>query len=106
MMCITLTHCANSTTGGHCVPDTTPCPTGTMLCGQACVNTGSDVLNCGGCGMACAANEACVGGKCQVFFPLPGCTICPCPALCGSAHTCCLNNASVPYCIAGAHCPG
>ena len=42
--------------GGGCVP-------GRTLCGAVCVDTESDPINCGGCGVACAAGEACVGRR-------------------------------------------
>jgi hypothetical protein len=35
-----------------------------QLCGQTCVDTTSDVLNCGGCGSTCSVGQSCVGGKC------------------------------------------
>ena len=37
------------------------CPGGTSRCGALCVDTASDVGNCGGCGAACAAGQACRG---------------------------------------------
>ncbi len=45
------------------------CGGGNMkCCNKACVDTGSDPNNCGGCAMPCSANHAkatCVGGQCQ-----------------------------------------
>jgi hypothetical protein len=48
------------------------CPRGTVLCGGRCVDTGSDVLHCGGCGNDCTVSVdgavpdgiACVEGEC------------------------------------------
>jgi hypothetical protein len=34
------------------------------MCNGACVNTGNDPLNCGGCGQACAATQQCNQGQC------------------------------------------
>ncbi len=40
-----------------------------------CIDTDTDDANCGMCGMACAANEECVGGTCQLIVcpPAPQC---------------------------------
>jgi hypothetical protein len=34
-------------------------------CGGACVDPTSDRNNCGGCGVKCADNEACIVGFCE-----------------------------------------
>lgn len=44
--------------GGAC-----ECPPENM-CGGGCVDTSSDVANCGGCGKACPSGIACVDGAC------------------------------------------
>ncbi len=49
--------------GQVCEAGTCSCPTGRM-CGDTCVDTDSDPLNCGGCGMACGVGEGCVEGSC------------------------------------------
>ena len=36
-----------------------------VRCNGACVDTQSDVFNCGGCGLVCGVFESCVGGMCQ-----------------------------------------
>ncbi|HET7092421.1 MAG TPA: hypothetical protein VFI22_03060 [Thermomicrobiales bacterium] len=33
-------------------------------CDGGCVDTNTDPLNCGGCGISCPVNESCVGGAC------------------------------------------
>lgn len=45
------------------------CPAGRTRCGDRCVDTSSDDLACGGCGLACTGGP-CIGGRC---------TIAPCP---------------------------
>ncbi len=45
------------------------CGAGQTECAGRCVNARTDVANCGGCGNACPAGFACVGGGC---FPLEG----------------------------------
>jgi alpha-tubulin suppressor-like RCC1 family protein len=46
------------------------CATGQELCGEVCVDTATDVANCGSCGNACAeptnGTAACADGKCVV----------------------------------------
>jgi alpha-tubulin suppressor-like RCC1 family protein len=56
--------------GGACT-----CPK--QVCGGACVDTQTDVANCGTCGHACPTLATCVAGQCQ----------CPAskPSTCGSA---------------------
>src|SRR5690606_24006820 len=45
------------------------CAGGAELCGGACVDVSSDRNNCGACGTACGAAEACVDGVCGVGCP-------------------------------------
>lgn len=40
------------------------CPSGSVDCGNGCVNTNNDPENCGSCGRACAPSEQCHGGVC------------------------------------------
>jgi len=43
---------------------TSSCPTGTLACGVACVNSMTDVSNCGGCNKPCGAGQTCSAGVC------------------------------------------
>lgn len=51
---------------GACKDGVCACEAEETSCGDACVDTQSDAANCGGCGTACAAGEACTAGVCQV----------------------------------------
>jgi stigma-specific protein Stig1 len=53
---------------GWCVGGDEPCPGGGTFCNGICTNISFDPLNCGGCGIVCAAGEACFGGVCQLPF--------------------------------------
>jgi hypothetical protein len=46
------------------VPDAGPCAPGQTLCLQRCVDVSTDSNNCGACGAACAARQACALGVC------------------------------------------
>jgi hypothetical protein len=63
-------------TMGKKSPPAPECGKGLTSCGDKCVNTQSDPLNCGGCEKPCGAGESCDGGECQ---PGEGCNK-PCPA--------------------------
>ncbi|MEC7519309.1 MAG: MXAN_6577-like cysteine-rich protein [Myxococcota bacterium] len=53
---------AGQCTRGACLPGFTDCD---MDAANGCeADTNADRLNCGGCGMACAAGEFCIGGSC------------------------------------------
>lgn len=41
------------------------CAAGLTLCNGTCVSVMESTANCGGCGMACAAGQACVNGVCS-----------------------------------------
>lgn len=43
----------------------TSCPSGKTQCGDQCVDTQSDNLNCGSCGHVCSGNHACDYSKCS-----------------------------------------
>lgn len=56
-----------SCSGGMCVCGSTgaQCPTGQACCGGACIDTNTDPVNCGGCGVSCTPNAPdCSGGSC------------------------------------------
>lgn len=93
-------------TEGECLTYTCRCPTGDHHCGGECLP--NDELNCGGCGNACDADEACVLNQCQCDpeGPTPDSCGGECvntennPQHCGFCNRQCLaNNTS---CIAGA----
>lgn len=42
------------------------CAAPATLCGSTCVDTKNDPTNCGGCGNACPAGQACVAGQCAL----------------------------------------
>ncbi len=54
------------------------CGGGQTACSGVCTNTSFDPTNCGVCGMACAAREACVTGTCRMLVrPPPGAYVIP-----------------------------
>jgi hypothetical protein len=50
---------APATDGATC-----SCAQALTCCGGSCVSTASDAKNCGGCGKACGAGQACIGSAC------------------------------------------
>lgn len=79
----------------------TTCGTGTSCCEVSgfglCVNTNADVANCGSCGNACGAGQACTGGICTAppdAGPPDGGRICT-PA-CAAGLECCGTSTCVP----------
>ena len=70
LACVALTagvaaSCATSAT----TPSCDDAGAATSLCGALCVDVQTDPENCGACGKACAATEACVAGKCSAQCP-------------------------------------
>jgi len=65
----------SSTTIEDAGTDVATCATGTVSCGGACIDTQKSHDNCGACGTACGAAEACVSGKCSTACPT-GQTVC------------------------------
>ncbi|MCC6564003.1 hypothetical protein IT087_03860 [Candidatus Uhrbacteria bacterium] len=70
-----------------CDAGTCVCPAGSSLCSGACLDTMTDVLNCGSCGNACPAGRTCNAGTCGC--PGGG-TVCPS----SGGGTSCVNTAS------------
>jgi hypothetical protein len=64
------------------------CGAGEMKCGPACVNTGFDQENCGGCGHVCPTPNTCEMGMC-VPPPPPSCPAneWPCGTQCVNLET-------------------
>lgn len=57
----------SGTCAQSCAGDGTPCGTGGTCCGSFCLQTASDVLNCGACGNVCSTTNdtpTCAAGKC------------------------------------------
>jgi 6-phosphogluconolactonase len=91
------------------------CGPGAELCGGACTVTAIDPKNCGACGNACAAGEACDNGSCALACS-GGATMCGqscvdtsvdpencgmCGEACDAAQEVCLAGACVATCGAG-----
>ncbi len=76
-------------------PDAAPgpaCAVGTACCNDACVDTLSDVRNCGGCGVTCRAATRCAMGRCVADDRCGGGPACPaeqncCGAACVDTRT-------------------
>jgi hypothetical protein len=57
------------------------CAGGTTRCGDACVDTDVDPMNCGGCGVGCAPGQVCSGAVCSTVCGA-GRTPCGAPPVC------------------------
>jgi len=89
---------------------TLPCAAGLTLCSSVCRNTQSDAQHCGGCGIGCASDRACMGGTCVPACPA-GQSFCggtTCLDLqsnnsnCGACGRACISG---QFCVGGA-CSG
>ena len=88
-----------------CSHPSVDCPKAFKVCGQICVDTATDVANCGACGTACAAGQVCSAGTCATTCQA-GLNVCggSCRDLqtdaanCGACGTACILGQS---CIAG-----
>lgn len=98
--------------GGSESPDATSCPAGMQPCGGACVDTDTDDGNCGGCGVVCDLEEACVAGACEPACG-PGRVACDGACIdprtsrefCGAAGDCAGDDAG-ESCAPGTVCDG
>jgi hypothetical protein len=104
-----------SCSGGHCV-----CPAGLTACPNPapfgmCVNTQTDVNNCGSCGTVCGTGIFCCGGVCTTCPAGGFClgTTCVCPpqtlscngqCLCGCGPTDTCDSCEAPVCPSGSTC--
>jgi hypothetical protein len=74
------------------VGDASGCPSGLAArCGGACTDLNTDPKNCGACGKACAAKEACVAGGCRSL----GCST---PADCDDGFSCTIDSCASGAC--------
>jgi hypothetical protein len=89
------------------------CTGGTTRCGAKCTSLDVDSMNCGACGAACAAGQACSSGACGVVCQ-PNETWCgtECarldtdPKNCGACGHECNGASDVPVCVKGTCAPG
>jgi hypothetical protein len=49
------------------------CPDGTVECGNACVDTMSSEMHCGGCNISCTGDPTCTAGECTCPVGLQRC---------------------------------
>lgn len=64
-------HCAESF---ECYVGVCRCPSGTILCGNECIDSVTDINNCGNCGHQCINSTVCIDGTCQMCpMGLTGC---------------------------------
>ena len=83
------------------------CPAGESCCGNACVDTGNDKDNCGGCGNACAAGKVCRQSACACPAGQVECggtcvDLRTDPANCGACGTAC--GGATPVCNGSGAC--
>ena len=83
-----------------------PCPVeGQTRCGELCVDTSSNPLACGSCGVACSDGRVCVEGECEE--PESDCRTLGCPqgSICDAQTAACVSGcADDEGCEGGAVC--
>ena len=83
------------------------CKPPTTKCGKKCFNVQTDPANCGGCGVACAASQACQGGVCTCNGgTCSGCCTGKTCAAGSSDQACGTNGAACQVCSGGKTCQG
>ncbi|MFO0604984.1 MAG: hypothetical protein U0324_17510 [Polyangiales bacterium] len=74
--------CPGGCSSGVCTGGMMTCAAPRSMCGTACVDTSTDVANCGGCGIMCPAGQGCASGACTAT------TTCAAPRMtCGGVCT-------------------
>lgn len=80
----------NICSNGTCTPAcsaTNPCGSGRDCCNGRCVDGQNDPANCGACGKACGAQDACCQGACKALNSTADCGACG--VTCGAGSSCC-----------------
>jgi hypothetical protein len=80
------------------------CPSGLTCCDSFCVDTRTDVLNCGGCGGACTGGVLCCDSQCvTASTSLANCGGCgnTCDTASSSGAVCPANSCLYSGCVAG-----
>jgi hypothetical protein len=106
---------SNSCVDG-CDPQAPHCPSAQMCCTSQCIDTTSDVMNCGSCGHACnlpSATATCSGSSCAIKSCNAGASDCNGMASDGcecanpgdANHGCCPSGVNAGKCE-GAHSDG
>lgn len=112
---------------GACASDAGPrsdiaslCPAPRTMCGVSCVETSSDIANCGGCGRVCPTGAVCTAGSCVCSGALALCgSVCVntladrancggCGRVCSGGQVCasgvCVSTCAAPRRMCGATC--
>ena len=114
------TACSKATSGTTGTGGTggSSCPGTQTACGTDCIDTSSDPMNCGGCGIPCSTGQICQGGSCQCQSGLMLCngscvpsdaTHCgSCSVSCQSSQVCsngtCASSCDTGLTLCGSSC--
>jgi hypothetical protein len=103
---------ASAMNGGATSTPGITCQTGFVVCGSSCVNTSSDVNNCGNCATKCTTGQECRASACQCLTGLSACSL-GCADLKADAKNCgncgnvcsagqvCSNGSCTSGCVQG-----
>jgi hypothetical protein len=104
-----VTTCQGTGRNKTCGPAPVVCPPGQDVCGGQCLDTSTDLANCGACGNACGLSQSCVDGQCQCppgtsFCTGIGCVDTNCPTPLDPTTCQCDCPPGHPPCGAGSSC--